>query len=197
MESEHRRGERNRRQTGSMYTPAYRVLVSSEFTEGSFIPRQTGIVCASGRRHGPLNAKCWSPQSSERAASSPGRQGSRARASSRQGSPRPTLRPCKRAPTPAPWGCLHPLPPRRVRAPRSQLRRLRGCHAAARLRTTSRTAAPPGPRAPHASGRFQCAPTPLPTPRSTAPPPAPHRIAACEVGMPRAGPPPACAAAPP
>jgi len=25
-----------------MYTPAYRVLVSSEFTEGSFIPRQTG-----------------------------------------------------------------------------------------------------------------------------------------------------------
>ena len=31
MESEHRRGERNRRQTGSMYTPAYRVLVSSEF----------------------------------------------------------------------------------------------------------------------------------------------------------------------
>ena len=46
MESEHRRGERNRRQTGSMYTPAYRVLVSSEFTEGSFIPRQTGIACA-------------------------------------------------------------------------------------------------------------------------------------------------------
>ena len=44
VESEHRRGERNpgRRQTGSMYTPAYRVLVSSEFTEGSFIPRQTG-----------------------------------------------------------------------------------------------------------------------------------------------------------
>ena len=31
MEGEHRRGERNRRQTGSMYTPAYRVLVSSEF----------------------------------------------------------------------------------------------------------------------------------------------------------------------
>ena len=31
VESEHRRGERNRRQTGSMYTPAYRVLVSSEF----------------------------------------------------------------------------------------------------------------------------------------------------------------------
>ena len=29
VEGEHRRGERNRRQTGSMYTPAYRVL--SEF----------------------------------------------------------------------------------------------------------------------------------------------------------------------
>ena len=155
-------------------------------------PGRQGSCVRAGRRHGPLNAKCWSPQSSERAASSPGRQGSRARASSRQGSPRPTLRPCKRAPTPAPWGCLHPLPPRLVRAPRSQLRRLRGCHAAARLRTTSRTAAPPGPRAPHASGRFQCAPTPLPTPRSTAPPPAPHRIAVCGVGMPT----PACAPPP-
>ena len=55
MESEHRRGERNRRQTGSMYTPAYRVLVSSEFTEGSFIPRQTGIVCASGQT-------TWTPE---------------------------------------------------------------------------------------------------------------------------------------
>jgi hypothetical protein len=55
VESEHRRGERNRRQTGSMYTPAYRVLVSSEFTEGSFIPRQTGIVCASGQT-------TWTPE---------------------------------------------------------------------------------------------------------------------------------------
>ena len=55
MEGEHRRGERNRRQTGSMYTPAYRVLVSSEFTEGSFIPRQTGIVCASGQT-------TWTPE---------------------------------------------------------------------------------------------------------------------------------------
>ena len=55
VEGEHRRGERNRRQTGSMYTPAYRVLVSSEFTEGSFIPRQTGIVCASGQT-------TWTPE---------------------------------------------------------------------------------------------------------------------------------------
>ena len=38
-----------------MYTPAYRVLVSSEFTEGSFIPRQTGIVCASGQT-------TWTPE---------------------------------------------------------------------------------------------------------------------------------------
>jgi len=132
VEGEHRRGERNRRQTGSMYTPAYRVLVSSEFQLHPPAEKPGSCVRA-GRRHGPLNAKCWSPQSSERAASSPGRQGSRARASSRQGSPGPTLRPCTRAPTPAPWGCRHPLPPRRVRAPRPQIRRLpavRGCHAA-------------------------------------------------------------------
>ena len=38
-----------------MYTPAYRVLVSSEFIEGSFIPRQTGIVCASGQT-------TWTPE---------------------------------------------------------------------------------------------------------------------------------------
>jgi len=38
-----------------MYTPAYRVLVSSEFTEGSFIPRQTGIVCSSGQT-------TWTPE---------------------------------------------------------------------------------------------------------------------------------------
>ena len=192
MESEHRRGERNRRQTGSMYTPAYRVLVSSEFTEGSFIPRQTGIVCASGQT-------TWTPEcqvlvsSKFREGSFIPRQTGIACAGEQQ--TRVTsayLATLQTRPNPSTVGLPAPLPPRRVRAPRPQLRRLRGCHAAARLRTTSRTAAPPGPSAPHASGRFQCAPTPLPTPRSTAPLPAPHRIAACEGGMP----PPACAPSP-
>ena len=108
-------------------------------------PGRQGSRVRAGRRHDPLNAKCWSPQRSERAASSPGSQGPRAWASNRQGSPRPTLRPGNRASTPAPWGCLHPLPPRRVRAPRPQLLRLRGCHAAARPRTTPRPASLPHP----------------------------------------------------
>ena len=52
MGREHRREERNRRQTGSCTHPTGRLLVSSEFKEGSFIPRQTGIACASERQAG-------------------------------------------------------------------------------------------------------------------------------------------------
>ena len=112
-----------------------------------------GSCVRAGRRHDPLNAKCWSPQRSERAASSPSSQGPRAWASNRQGSPRSTLRPGNRASTPAPLGLPAPPPtaPCACAPPAASPPARMPCRRPPAHHSPPRIVAPSGPSAPYAS----------------------------------------------